>query len=172
MRKNRIKSAELDSHIALAYLKQQEPKKPPGSSATRVPCLRCTQDLFEDALVRCLPGRVPRRQQELEAGESVLLRARPWIRKVRLPWVLLPYYQMLGKVEARLGRKTAAGHLNRPSGLWKPCGRKSLQKICASPTSGQARGLRSFGLPWVFSKGTGAECATHFNTPNAHVRAL
>lgn len=113
MRKNRIKSAELDSHIALAYLKQQEPQKAQDHlqrayrafAAHRIYSRMLSSVVYQAAF--------PASNKNWKQAESVLLRARPWIRKVRLPWVLLPYYQMLGKVEARLGRKTAAGHLNR-----------------------------------------------------------
>lgn len=112
-RKNRIKSAELDSHIALAYLKQGEPKQAQThlQRAYRAFAAHRIYSRMLSSVVYQASFHVS--SLNWKQAESLLLRAQPWIRKVRLPWVLLPYYQMLGKVQVRLGRKNAAGHLNR-----------------------------------------------------------
>jgi CHAT domain-containing protein len=113
MRKNRIKSAELDSHIALAYLKQQEPQKA-QAHLNRAYRAFASHRIYSRMLSSVVyQASFPVSDRNWKQAELLLHRARPWIRKVRLPWVLLPYYQMLGKVQARLGRKTAADHLNR-----------------------------------------------------------
>lgn len=112
-RKNRIKSAELDSHIALAYLKQQQPEKA-NARLKRAYREFASHRIYSRMLSSLVyQSSFAVEKQDWKVAESLLQRARPWIRKVRLPWVLLPYYQMLGKIEARLGRKTAAGNLNR-----------------------------------------------------------
>lgn len=112
-RKNRIKSAELHSHIALAYLKQQQPEKAQThlQRAYREFASHRIHSRMLSSLVYRASFLVSREQWK--QAEFLLHRATPWIRKVRLPWVLLPYHLMLGKVEAHLGRKTAADRLKR-----------------------------------------------------------
>lgn len=111
--KNEVKSAEIGSRIALGLLKQ-------GQKESALLYLKQAYRVFSKHSLypRMLSSLVymaafPMGDQQWKTATSILRQARPWLNKVDLPWVLFPYYQMLGKAEAALGHPTAARTLAR-----------------------------------------------------------
>lgn len=112
-RKNRVKSAELHSHIALAWLKKGDPEKA-GAHLQRAYRMFATQRIYT-RMLSCLVFRaaILIRKNEWRKARTVLRKAEAWISHVRLPWVLLPYHQILGKVETRLGNAAGPRELQK-----------------------------------------------------------
>ena len=112
-RGNEIKIAELDSSLALAFLKQRQ-------FASAMDSLKRAQTIFSRhglhtrmlSTTTYLAGVLFQLGRAREA-EAVLRRAQPWLRRVSLPWVLFPYFQLRGRVEADLELPGAARSLER-----------------------------------------------------------
>lgn len=106
--RNEIKSAEIDSHIALAFVKQNR-----FGDAEKY--LRRAQTIFarHHLYPRMLSASIyiaglRYQKQDYAGAYQILNRAGKSISRVQLPWVLIPYYQLLGKVLAKMDRRAEA----------------------------------------------------------------
>lgn len=111
--KNEIKSAELDSSLALALFKQ-------GRPATAMKYLQRAYSVFQKnrLYTRMLSTTTYLAASYLYAGRTRdayrwMENPRRWIRRVSLPWVLLSYYQLRGRIETELKLPAAEKNLDR-----------------------------------------------------------
>ncbi len=111
--RNLVKSAELDSHIALALLKL-------GRTSAALFHLQKSQSLFSrkklySHMLSTLTyiAEIDVQRQDYISAYRILRKADSWIRKVPLPWALHAYYQLLGVVEYRLKKPSAHKHLEK-----------------------------------------------------------
>jgi CHAT domain-containing protein len=108
---NRIKCAELDTRIALAHLKSGDRKKAKASLTKAFTVFRKNKLYSRMLSTLVYDAGLSAEVDGKEFALQKLTSATPWIDRVRLPWVLFPYYRMLGRLEAELGIKNAESHL-------------------------------------------------------------
>lgn len=111
--RNEIKSAELASNLALAFLKR-------GHHAAAMKALKQANIIFQKhrlysrmlSTTTYLAAADLQRERPQDALDS-LQSARRWLRRVSLPWILFPYYQLRGRLEAELKLPEATETLDK-----------------------------------------------------------
>jgi CHAT domain-containing protein/tetratricopeptide (TPR) repeat protein len=108
---NQTKSAELDLQIAHAFSLLHENRKAilQVEKAYRI----FSRQKIYSRMLSCLTqiGSLIADKEDWSKSANTLRKANGWIKRVHLPWVLLSYYQLRGRVESKLGLKSAATHL-------------------------------------------------------------
>ncbi|HET6268068.1 MAG TPA: tetratricopeptide repeat protein, partial [Acidobacteriota bacterium] len=108
---NRIKCAELDNRVALAHLKSGDRKSAKKSLIKAFSVFRHHKLYSRMLSTLVYDANLSVEMKDKTSAFRKLKSAAPWVHQVRLPWVLFPYYKMLGKIEAEMGAKTAESHL-------------------------------------------------------------
>ena len=108
---NQMKSAELDLQIAHAFSILQEKKKamPHLEKAYRI----FNQQKIYSRMLSCLTQMTSliSENEDWAGARKILRKAEGWIKKVHLPWVVLSYYELRGRVESKLHSKSAASYM-------------------------------------------------------------
>jgi tetratricopeptide (TPR) repeat protein len=110
---NKVKSAELNVQIAHAFVKAGKGKKA-MVHLQKAYAVFAKQRMYARMLSSITyQARLLVENESLAVAAQILEKARGWIHKVTLPWILSPYYHLLGKIESMLGRSTAKQHLKK-----------------------------------------------------------
>ena len=110
---NAIKCAELDSNLALAFWKQRYSSKAESHLQRAYKVFVKNRVYFRMLSTLTSVAAIQLEKGDWRETRASLAKARTWLKKVRHPWVLLPYYQLLGRVESNLRLPTASFHLNK-----------------------------------------------------------